>query len=353
MTIKRNLWRRTIPFLALGLLAFILYLFFFVNLSDMMTMIKQTNLAIYSLTLGVAIVEVYFFALAWQYYLAPLSARISFRKIFAYTWVSNFVDLLVPAESVSGEITRIYFLTRDGIDAGKAVASILIQRIFGTIFIASALLIGALNLWIWHVPFPSLIQSLMLLVIFTTAIFLSIIIALCLKESWTQKLVDKTISFIERVTRKRWNLDSWRNEAKKGVKAFYESIRAFATKPKRLLLPVSFSIISWVLGIFIYYLVFSAIGYTLDWTILIIVYSLVVTIKSIPIGVPAEVGVTEIAMTTLFGAFLGPGWLPIGAAATILIRIVTVWFRFVIGFCAFQWIGVKSLLENGSFIKVK
>ena len=63
-------------------------------------------------------------------------------------------------------------------------------------------------------------------------------------------------------------------------------------------------------------------------------------------GVPWEFGVTEIAMTTLFGAFLGPEWLPIGAAATILIRIVTDLFRFVVGFGAIQWIGIKMVVES-------
>jgi hypothetical protein len=142
----------------------------------------------------------------------------------------------------------------------------------------------------------------------------------------------------------RWNIEEWRDKARKAVSAFHDSLKSFASDPNKLILPVAFSIFSWFFSILVYYLVFVAIGYTVDWFVLIIVYSLVIALKSIPVGVPAEMGVTEIAMTTLFGAFSVP--LHISAAATVLIRIVTVWFRLVIGFGAIQWVGVKTIMES-------
>jgi len=157
-------------------------------------------------------------------------------------------------------------------------------------------------------------------------------------------VIDKIIDLVESAGRGRWNLDTWRDKARKGARAFYESLRAFSANPSKLVLPVGFSILSWFFSVLVYYLVFAAIGYNLDWTILVIVYSLIVALKSIPVGVPAEVGVTEIAMTALFGAFSVPS--SISAAATVLIRIVTVWFRFIIGFGAVQWVGIKTLTES-------
>jgi len=271
---------------------------------------------------------------------------VPFKKAFLYTLASSFIDLLIPAESVSGEISRIYFITRDGVDGGKAVASVVTQRILGTFLIVGTLAIGALYLLIFQIPFPSLIQSLILFVVAAAAILLCLIFILCFKENWTQNLIDKIIVFVERVTRGRWNLNAWRDKVRKDIRVFYESLQSFGANPEKLILPIGFSILSWFFSILVYYLVFAAIGYILDWAILIVVYSLVIALKSIPVGIPWEFGVTEIAMTTLFGAFLGPEWLPIGAAATILIRIVTDLFRFVIGFGAIQWIGIKILAES-------
>jgi len=341
---RKTLSKRTIPFTIIGLLAFALYIIFFVNINEMIENIRQTNITIFLVSVAVSLFEMAFFVLAWHYYLKPLSVTVSFKKTFAYSYASVFIDLLIPAESVSGEIVRIYFITHDGVDAGKAVASVVTQRIFNTLITVSALVIGTLNLLIWHFPFPILIQSLILLVTVATAIVLLFIIVLCFKESWTQKAIAKIIDVIERISRRRWNLDVWRHEARRGISAFHDSMRAFRASPEKLILPIGFSILSWFFGISIYYLIFTAMGYTLDWTTLVIVYCLIIALKSVPVGVPAEVGVTEIAMTVLFGAFGVP--LNISAAATVLIRIVTAWFRFIIGFVAIQWIGIKTILHN-------
>jgi len=352
MVLKRKkLLTKTIPFVLLGLLAFVLYLVFFVNINEMIVIIKQASLQIILLAAIVTVIEIFSFTLAWYSFLKPLCSMISLKKSFMYVLASNFIDLLVPAESISGEISRVYFVTQDGVDPGKAAASVVTQRIFGMFLTIGTLALGAAYLLIFKIPFPSLIQSLILFVVAVTAIFLFLILVLCFKEKWTQKVIDKLIDFIEKISRRRWNLDVWRDNARKGVKAFYESLHAFKLKPLKLILPVIFSILSWFLGVSIYYLVFGAIGYVLNWAVLTIVYALVISLKSIPVGLPAEVGVTEIAMTMLFGAFGVP--LHISAAATVLIRVLTVWLRFILGFGAIQWISIKTLLENKVFSGIK
>jgi uncharacterized protein (TIRG00374 family) len=350
---RKTLLYRTLPFLIIGLLAFILYLVFFVNINEMIATIKQTNVPIYLISVVATVLEVGLFSSAWHYFLKPLSATLPLKKAFMYVWASSFIDLLIPAESVSGEISRIYFVTHDGVDTGKAVASVVTQRILGTFLIVGTLISGALYLLIFQIPFPSLIQSLIYFVIAAAAIFLGLISVVFFKENWTLNLIDRIIVFVERITRGRWNLNVWRDKARKDTRTFYESMRSFRANPKKLIFPILFSTLSWFFSILVYYLVFAAIGCVLNWAILIVVYSLVIALKSIPVGIPWEFGVTEIAMTTLFGAFLGPQFLPIGAAATILIRIVTDVFRFVVGFGAIQWIGIKTLTESETPVEQK
>ena len=348
---RKTLLYRTVPFLIIGLLAFVLYLVFFVNIDEMIATIKQTNVPIYLISAVATVLEVGLFSSAWHYFLKPLSATLPFKRAFMYVWASSFIDLLIPAESVSGEISRIYFITHDGIDTGKAVASVVTQRILGTFLIVGTLISGALYLLIFQIPFPSLVQSLIYFVIAASAIFLCLISVVWFKENWTQKLIDKIIVFAERITRGRWNLNAWRDKARKDTKTFYESIHSFGANPKKLFFPILFLTLSWFFSILVHYLVFAAIGYILNWAILIVVYSLVITVKSIPVGIPWEFGVTEIAMATLFGAFGVP--LSISVAATVLIRIVTDFFRFVVGFGAFQWIGIKTLTESETLVEQK
>jgi uncharacterized membrane protein YbhN (UPF0104 family) len=60
--------------------------------------------------------------------------------------------------------------------------------------------------------------------------------------------------------------------------------------------------------------------------------------------IPAEVGLAEIVMTSLFG-LLGVE-AGVAAAITIFIRHFTVWLRIIIGFVTVQWIDLKELAKN-------
>lgn len=334
---KKGTLAKIFVFTLVGLLAFALYLIFFVNIGQMLASIKKVNVPVYLLTFITTIVEMVFFALAWQFFFTPRSTS-SFKRVFAISWVSNFIDILIPAESVSGEIARIYFITRDGVDAGKATASVVTQRIVNTFIVIIALTISTLYLYAVQMHVTSSLQGPILLALAVSVILFSLLVILCVKETWAQRLIDKIFTLIEKIGRRRWNIDALKDRAKKGAGEFYVAMRTFSANPRNLILPVAFSLLSWLSGIFVYFLVFAAIGYAVDWATLIVVYTLVLGLKSVPVGSPTEIGVGEIVMTIIFSIFSVPS--SISAAATILIRIVTTWFRFVIGFIAVEWTGV-------------
>jgi len=71
-----------------------------------------------------------------------------------------------------------------------------------------------------------------------------------------------------------------------------------------------------------------------------IVYSLSIIIQSMPAGIPSEVGVTEIVMSSLYAMFGVP--LSVGTAATILVRLLTVWLRCILGLAALYLRGITT-----------
>ncbi len=76
---------------------------------------------------------------------------------------------------------------------------------------------------------------------------------------------------------------------------------------------------------------------------MLITTSLVTAIKSVPVGIPFEVGLPEITMTTLYVSLGVPAG--IAATSTILSRLITLWLRFIIGFAAYQWTETKHALK--------
>ena len=97
----------------IGLLIFITYLHFFVGISEMLTIIQRVDLFYYSLAVAVLLLNMLAYSLTWQYFLRPLSVNVPFRKTFLFTWIGVFVDLLIPAESISGDASKAYLMTRE------------------------------------------------------------------------------------------------------------------------------------------------------------------------------------------------------------------------------------------------
>jgi uncharacterized protein (TIRG00374 family) len=342
---KRITIRRTVPFLLIGLLIFVGYLYFFVDIPEMLTKIRGINLFYYLLAVVVLFLDMLAYSLTWHYFLRPLSVKVSFKKTFLFTWIGVFVDLLIPAESISGDASKAYLMSKDsGENAGKVVASVVSHRILSMIITLSSLIVGSLSLLILRYELPPLVSNLILLVAVGTVISLVFILLLCLKEQLTQKLIDLLLRFFVFISRKRLKLTSLRAKATKALRVFHDSIEVLGRNPGSLVRPVFFSMAGWFLSILLSYLVFVSLGHPVNFILIIIVFSISVSVQNVPIGVPGEVGLIEIIMTSLYG-LLG---VPVGvsAAATVLIRILTVWVKFLIGLIAAQWVGVKALIGS-------
>jgi uncharacterized protein (TIRG00374 family) len=121
-------------------------------------------------------------------------------------------------------------------------------------------------------------------------------------------------------------------------------MKEFGRKPQSLILPTFMLLLQLISNLAITYLVFISLGYPVSWTVIFITSSIVVAVKSIPVGVPFEVGLPEITMMGMFQAMGVPDG--ISATATILSRLITLWLRVGVGFAIQQWVELKSVLTT-------
>jgi len=351
---------KTILLLPLGLLAFFLYLYLFkVDIPTIIATAQRIDLTIYSLAIAAVIFETFFFALSWRSLLNFLSVKLSVVKSFLYVWFGIFMDTMIPAESISGEISRIYLVTREQSGtSGKVVASLVAHRLIGMGINIVSLLVGAVVLLMGK-QFSGIVLNITLFLVVATTIFLVLLILLCVKERWTLKIIDVAIRFVEYVGRGRWKLVNVREKIVKAAKMFHNSMKEFGRAPKTLFTSLFFHVLSWFFSIGVSYLVFLSlkgvfIGFSVHWGVIIITCSIVAAVRAIPLGVPFEAGLPEITMSTLYMALLPE--IPfelratVCATATILIRILTVWLRFFIGFMVQQWLGIKAITGANSEI---
>jgi len=337
-------WKTVLP-PVLGLIAFFLYIYIFgVDILQIITIIQSSiNPYVYLLATIAVLLDTLFFAIAWYFLLRFLAVKLSIAKALLFVWFGMFMDILIPAESLSGEISKIYLVTREqNGTTGRVTASVVAQRLIGMTINIVTLLIGA-ALLLMERQFFGVMLNLTLILVTLTFIFLSLLLLLCVKEEWSLRIVDKIIGFAEWVSRGRWKLTKVREEAVNAAKAFHNAMIQFGHAPKTLILASSFSVVSWILALAVFPLSFLSIGKitAISWSEMLVVFSIFTAVKSIPFGVPFEVGLPEITLTTLFILVGVPP--QTSATVTILVRILTLWFRFFIGFAAQQWLGIKAI----------
>lgn len=339
---------KTFIFLALGLAAFAIYIFIFSDIEEVVDTLQQIDICFYSAAIMFSLFDVLLYSLSWHVLLKAVSVKIPFRKSFLFVMLGIFIDTMIPSESVSAEITRIYLVNKEKAGtAGKAAASVLVQRFIGIIINIAILLIAAVILLT-----QNLLQGIILYAVFflvaSMLALLAFLLLLSGKKSWTTKIIDKNFSFTKWLTRDHWKLNRYRDRALKIAETFHSAIKTYGKSPKSILVASSFSIASCLSYLLVFCFSLMAIkpAQPIVWTTIPVITVIFVSTKSIPIGIPFDIGLPEIVLSTLLVLF---GYPPaIATTVTILIRLPTLWLRFFIGFASQQWLGIKAMTTGAN-----
>ena len=139
-----NFGKKTIIMPLLGIAAFLIYIFIFqVDFLGILSKLQMVNSFYYLFAIALSLIEVFFFSLAWRTLLNFLGVKLSILKSNLLVWSGIFIDILVPAESVSGEALRIYLIAKEqgNETCGRVVASLVTHRLLGMTMNVSILLV--------------------------------------------------------------------------------------------------------------------------------------------------------------------------------------------------------------------
>ena len=341
---------KTVVLPVIGVAAFFIYIYFFhVDIFTIVGTLRTISPLPYVVAVLFSLIEILFFSISWRVLANFLRIKLSVIRSYLLVWYGIFVDILIPAESVSGELVRAHFITKEqgNNKCGPALASLVTHRFLGMGVNIVVLLIGIALLFTGNQPSLSslVFNSILLIAVGISATLIALII-LAFKERWTTKLLTWIIKAAKFISRGRWNLDPFNQSVQRIITSFHESMKEFKNKPKSLLLSLLYLIITWFFSLGAQYLVFWSLGISASWSMITITAAIVLAVKAIPLGIPFEVGIPEATMTTLYIAFsIDP---TIAATATILSRLFTLWLRFFIGFTAQQWLSLKPIINSTS-----
>lgn len=349
---KAKLSWKTLLFPILGLLGFFLYIYLFqVDIIGIIATAQKANPLLYSIAIVFGVAEVLFYTVSWRVLTNHLGIPTKVWRAFLYVWYGIYVDIVVPAESISGELTRAYLLTKDKCCSfGKAIASLYMHRLLGMAMNIIVLVLGIVLLSFEGQLSTTVFNFIVFIAAGITATIVAMIV-LSFKQNWTIKLIENLACFVRKITFGRVKLTKFKEEAIENTAHFHDSMKIFRHNPKPLAVSFFYVIINWAFSLAIPYMVFLSLGQPVSWSIILITAAIVLAVKSIPMGIPFEVGIPEAAMTTLyFSMGVSPA---LSATVTILSRIITLWFRFFAGFAAQQWLELKPLTQAEVMEKTK
>lgn len=335
----------------ISLAVFVIYLFFFANLEEIVGVLGKTSITIYMLAFICVIFAAVFDSLTWHQVLSKLSVQTKFRRVFTLSWVGTFIDAVVPG-GWSGDLFKAYLLSKDqGVDGSKTAASIVVKKVFELLVTLGALVFGLILLVLnFSIDNEVVVVIGIMMVLLSLPLVLIIYLSVSAKTSTVVfKLVRRFSTLIKG---KKADTPELENKLRKQIDEFHDGIMMLKTNPKSMFQPLIYQAISWVFGIVTLFLIFASIGYIISPDKIIIANSIIVNIQTQGV---ALAGFLPILSTALY-RMLGTTAL-VSVASSLLATFPTFWFKVIIAFAAFQTIvfnrGIPFMRPNTKALEVE
>lgn len=343
---KPRLTRRILIFVGIGLAVLAVYLYYFIGTVNVVDALKQTNLLWYTSAFVAFLASVLFYTLAWRSLLQNLDIKTSVREALMFAWAGMFFDSVVPDPGWSGDLTKAYMLSKSsGQEPGRIVASVVSQKIIVTAATVGSLIFGLALLALNYTP-PSNVLLFITVVLSLTIFSLVMLLYLSINERATAKILGWIIRAGCFLLRDHWDPQDFRERAEQLLKRFHEGIRALNSKPKALIRPISLSLLAWGFDISITFLTFASLGYPVPVDKVLIVYALTGSLQAVGVSF---LGFTEVIVSSSYAILGIPA--AISVSATLLTRVVTLWFKLLVSYVIFQWAGIGLLMGKGQGTK--
>lgn len=253
----------------------------------------------------------------WQYYLRLIGVSVP-KTESALVFLAGFVFSVTPGKLGEAFKSLILFESR-GISIARTVPVVIAERLTDLIGLVILIALGSL----------SFKHGLSITIVSATMV--AFLVAACTYRPLGNFFlgVASRIRFTKRLTAK--------------LREAYDSLYEM-TLPAPLLFGTVIATFAWGLECAaLYYIIEGLGGYILAWDATVFAYS-TSTIAGAVAMMPGGLGVTEVGMTGLIQA-LGKGQISpaTAAAATILVRVATLWFAVALGFLA---LGARRLVKS-------
>ncbi|MEM2875545.1 MAG: lysylphosphatidylglycerol synthase transmembrane domain-containing protein, partial [Candidatus Bathyarchaeia archaeon] len=268
----------------------------------MLKVFEVVEVTSYASVFPLIFLSMVFYSSSWNSILGILSVGLGFRRTLSLTWISTFIDLLIPTESIVGEVARVYLASNHlKKDSGKIAASVLIHRLVSSSLNLFGLVVGSVFLLTRGLPYP--VASAILLISLGTTGVMIMILVISFNEDLTLNAVQAFLKFSSLIFRGGMT-ERYKTFILTGLKSFHQGIKDLGYSRTAIVKPVSYAVLAWLSELFTLIIIFRSVGYECPFSLVLIAYTLMYAVQTIPIGIVGVLGITEVTMTAIL-TFLG------------------------------------------------
>lgn len=262
----------------IGIIIFILILFK-IDTKETFNIIINSNLSFLIIAIPIGIFPIILRNLRWQKLLKSEGITIDFSETLLVYFNAVFWGSITPGKI--GEFSKIIYLTKSGYSWGKAMASVIFDRLFD---ITTILTLGFLGIFIFFGDLKKLTHIFLLM----GAILLSAIFILYFNKNFIKKIFKKVVV---KISGKKDNPMTGEE-----IDQLFNSFR----KPLSLLFSGTIiSIFAWFLYFFQIYILTKAIGIEISFILTSAIIAIITTLNLIPITI-SGIGTRDLALILLF-----------------------------------------------------
>ncbi len=317
-------------------LSFVLLMVHAVGAGDVLDELSRADPSLFGLALLCQFIAVVLWSLRWRILLKPFKS-VRLKNSLMGIFIGLFFNNITPVARAGGEPFRAYFMEKkEHINFEHAFATVAIDRILDSL---PFMIIITFSMAYFIIILETSVQ--MIIVLSLAFLFNLILLSLVLYFSFSLKAAKKLMFTIFRIFAKfSKRVKKYESRVETAVEQYHTAIRTLSSRGGDLAMCLSISFVFWFLVILRNYLVVIALGYEVNFMVVVVVQMVGALVGILPI-LPGGLGSIEAVMVFLFFSFNFP---PDAAmTASLLDRFISFWITTAVS-------GTVVFIERG-FLK--
>ncbi len=312
-------------------------LFYTVDYNELFRITSKISLEWAAALVAVQLLIMFLMSLKW--YVVVRRYAVSFRNVLYTSLIGFMVNSVTPVSLAGGEPVRAYVISKiDKIKMEKAFATVLVD-LFISMLPVLLLNLAAILLVFKYSADLRIAWLLAIIGVFIAAFTASSFSILTTREP-SMKLLKRLLSLLGRIAPIRKYVKRVELRVEELLGSFHRSIRNTMTDYWTLTVALIISASVWVLSLLRVYMIFMAVGVSLDFEVVVIVYAVLLTISILPL-LPGALGLWEWTGAALFTFFGLP--LEAAVAITLVDRLLFYWLPLFTGFLSSLHVGLNVM----------